>query len=366
MRTTRAFGCLCAIFAAATLVGSARAVAAPPLSVAGAKLVQVNPDGTQTPVQRRGVTGTGALFNCIGGYGIFDGATDAAYMAAMKTWAVEIVRVPMNEDCWLGVNGVPAAMGGPAYQAAMKTYVDALVAFGFNVILELHWTAAGSQRATGQQPMPDRDHAVPFWQGVAAAFGRNRAVVFDLFNEPFPGDNTWDSAPAWACWRDGGGNCSGLPYTAVGMQGLVTAVRAAGAENVLMLGGISYSNSLSRWVEYMPADPLRRLAASWHSYSTNICNNELCWDLYVAPVLEHAPVVTGELGENDCRGEYIKPLMTWLDGRSVSYLAWLWAPWDCKTGPALITSYNGSCTDSYGCDYRDHLLSRNNSAGARP
>ena len=318
------------------------------------------PNATWRPTRRLGVSGTGALFNCIGGHGIFDGATGAEYMAGMRSWGVQIVRVPMNEDCWLGVNGVPATMGGTAYQFALADYVHNLTAFGFNVVLELHWTAAGSAPATGQQPMPDRDHALAFWRSVAQAFGRDRRIVFDLFNEPYPGDDTFDSASAWRCWAHGGGNCTDLSYTAAGMHDLVAAVRAAGAENVLMLGGIMYSNSLTRWLEYAPADPLQRLAASWHSYSRNHCNNVLCWDLYVGPVMQAVPVIVGEIGENDCGGSYIEPLMTWLDsngggGKGTSYLAWLWAPWDCRTGPALITGYDGGCTDSYGCTFRRHL-----------
>ena len=50
-------------------------------------------------------------------------------------------------------------------------------------------TAPGSQLARGQQELPDRDHAPTFWGQVAAAFRDNPLVIFELFNEPFPGSS---------------------------------------------------------------------------------------------------------------------------------------------------------------------------------
>src|SRR6266568_11749 len=34
----------------------------------------------------------------------FDGPVDQAAVSAMLTWDVNSVRVPLNEDCWLGIN----------------------------------------------------------------------------------------------------------------------------------------------------------------------------------------------------------------------------------------------------------------------
>ena len=35
----------------------------------------------------------------------------------MKTWSINAVRVPLNEDCWLGINGVKPQYGGAAYRS---------------------------------------------------------------------------------------------------------------------------------------------------------------------------------------------------------------------------------------------------------
>src|SRR5947208_11777620 len=54
---------------------------------------------------------------------VFDGPSDAASVATMLTWHVNAVRLPLNEDCWLGINGYPAAQ----YTAAQ--YRQGIVGF---------------------------------------------------------------------------------------------------------------------------------------------------------------------------------------------------------------------------------------------
>ena len=82
---------------------------------------------------------------------------------------------------------------------------------GFAVILDLHWSAPGSEQASGQQPMPDMDHSVDFWKSVAQRFNSNDKVIYELYNEPYPDNNNWNSENAWKCWRDGG-SCSGVAF----------------------------------------------------------------------------------------------------------------------------------------------------------
>lgn len=92
-----------------------------------------------------------------------------------------------------------------------------------------------------------------------------------------------------------------------------------------MIGGIQYSNSLTSWVAYKPTDSLNNIAASFHSYNFNLCVDQTCWDATVGAVLTAGyPVITGEIGQNDCGSWYIDKLMTWFDARNVSYLAWTW------------------------------------------
>ncbi len=82
---------------------------------------------------------------------------------------------------------------------------------GFAVILDLHWSAPGSSQASGQQPMPDMDHSVDFWKSVSQSFNSNDKVIYELYNEPYPDNNNWNSEAAWKCWRDGG-SCHGINF----------------------------------------------------------------------------------------------------------------------------------------------------------
>jgi hypothetical protein len=312
-----------------------------------------------------GVDRSGTEYTCVQGNGIFDGLSDQASVTAIKSWGVNVVRVPLNEACWNGESYVNSAYSGTSYQAAIKAYVHLLNRNGIAVILDLHWTdglytgnssGCASAEAVCQKPMPDAAQSIPFWASVAAAFKGNNAVIFDLFNEPYPerADNNNENE-GWQCWLQGGNDCVGISYPVAGMQTLVNAIRGMGASNVIMLGGLDYANDLTQWLAYEPTDPDHNLVAAWHSYQFNSCNTRSCWISQIAPVLAKVPVIAGEIGETDCADTYIKPLMSWLDAEQTSYLAWAWnADFNCSSGPGLISNYKGKPTP-YGAGYRSHL-----------
>jgi len=330
------------------------------LHVSGNRLV----NGRGRRVLLHGVNRSGTEFMCVQGHGIFDGPADQASVSAMKSWGVNAVRIPLNEACWNGESYVDPAYAGANYQDAIKAYVSLVNANGMVAILDLHWTDGrytGPNSKCGSQarclkPMPDAAHAIPFWTSVAQAFKGNNAVIFDLFNEPFPEQASHSQTAGWLCWLHGG-SCPGIGYPVAGMQALVNAVRRTGAHNVILVGGLRWANDLSGWLSYRPADPGHNLAASWHSYNFNVCSNLSCWTSQVAPVIAQVPLVAGEIGEKGCTSSYIRALMNWLDSQPASYLAWAWnADFPCATGPSLITSYDGTPT-AYGAGFRSHLRS---------
>jgi endoglucanase len=303
-------------------------------------------DGEGKPIRLLGVNRSGTEYACIQGWGFFDGPTDARAIAAMKSWRINAVRVPLNEDCWLGINGVPARYSGARYRAAVQDYVARLHEADLYVVLDLHWSAPGTRLATGQQPMPDRDHAPAFWSSVARTFKEDPGVVFDLYNEPYD--------ISWRCWRDGcvlpGGSSS------AGMQTLVDAVRSTGASQPIIATGPGFGNDLSAWLEYRPHDPADQLAAGLHMYDYSpVCTGPDCWTREVEPVARRVPVVTTELAQGGCAEAFINRFMKWADSAGVSYLGWSWNPWGCAA-PALIRSWNGLPT-AFGARFRAHLRS---------
>jgi len=339
------------VFAVGSIVRPGGATALGGLHVAGNQLVS----GSGTPVVLRGVNRSGTEYACIQGWGIFDGPNDAASVQAIASWHTNAVRVPLNEDCWLNINGVAAAYGGSNYQNAIVSYVNLLNSYGLYAILDLHWTAPGTHQATGQAAMPDMDHSPAFWTSVATTFKSNSNVLFDLFNEPFPGQD--GATDPWGCWVNGCQltDSSFGTWQAAGMQSLVNAVRQAGAANVVMAGGLSWSNDLTGWLTHRPADSSGNLTASWHSYPNNACSAQSCWDNQVAPVAAQVPVLTGEVGDSVCNAATYAPvLLPYLDSKGIGYLGWTWDTWgQCANN--LITAYTGTPTANFGQYFHDHL-----------
>ena len=323
--------------ASPTTTGSATSTV---VRVAGNELV----DGAGHPLRLVGVDRSGTEYACVQGWGIFDGPADASSVSAMASWHADAVRVPLNEDCWLGINGVSPAYSGPNYQQAIESYVQRLHAAGMAAILDLHWNAPGTALATGQQMMADADHAPAFWSSVASEFRSDPGVVFDLYNEPHD--------ISWSCWLDG---CTtSARWRAAGMQQLLDAVRNTGATQPVMAAGLNWAGDLSSWLSHEPVDPQHQLVASAHIYDYSQCNTSACWQQTIAPVAASVPVVTGEIGETDCASGFIGSYMSWADSAGVSYLGWSWNTADCSRGPALISSYSGAPTN-FGAGFESHV-----------
>jgi endoglucanase len=326
-------------------VFSGPAHAALSIQVQGNHLV----DAQAQPLRLLGVNFSGAEYACIQNKGIWSGQADEATIAAMAAWHVNAVRIPLNEDCWLGINAAPAAYSGAAYQQAIHEFVQKLHQAGIYAILDLHWNAPGSEQAMGLQPMADLDHSLDFWRSVAASFREDPAVLFDLYSEPH--DINWE------CWLEG---CTlstpeGGSWRTAGMQSLVDAVRSQGATQPLLLGGVEWANDLSGWQTHLPIDSQHQLVASVHIYPNNPCNSSECWSKAVAAVARVHPVVAGELGEFDCEHSFIDGFMKWADANGVSYLGWSWNTYDCASGPSLIASADGTPT-AFGAGLHTHLL----------
>jgi endoglucanase len=325
--------------------GSSSGAADPWIGVRGNHLV----DGEGQPVRLLGVNRPGTEYQCVEGGEFFQGPSDQASIRAMKSWDINAVRVPLNESCWLGINGVPADLSGDAYRDEIRAYVSRLESAGLYVILELQWAAPGDHEATGIIPLPDAEHAPDFWRSLATEYRDDRGVLFDLYNEPHD--------VSWECWQLG---CEANDkyfgeYPAVGMQALVETVRSTGARQPLMLGGLNWASDPRGWLAHRPSDPAHALVTSNHTYDFTPCYR-IC-RAALARIAKRFPVVTGELGEGDCRHTYIDPYMDWADRHGISYLGWGWfiAPGlTCEEGPTLIKNYAGAPT-AFGIGLREHL-----------
>jgi endoglucanase len=320
--------------------------AKPWIGVEGNHLV----DGAGDSIRLLGVNRAGTESQCVHREGFFDGPADAASIEAMKRWHINAVRVPLNESCWLGINFVPPSLGGAAYRSEIKGYVERLEQAGLYVILDLQWASPRTFPAEGLLPLPDAEHSPDFWRTLATEYRDDRSVLFDIYNEPRPG-------VSWDCWEYG---CAIEDhwigwYDAVGMTQLIETVRSTGAEQPILVPGISWARDLSGWLSHLPDDPANALVASNHTYNPTPCR-QTCRRTLVGIARTH-PVVTGEIGEVDCRHRYIDHYMQWADRHHISYLAWAWTTgpdWGCREGPSLIKDYGGTPTN-FGLGFREHL-----------
>ncbi len=355
------------------------------LHVAGTQLV----DGSGNPIVLRGVDISGTEFACAQGgspgnegWSIFGGQPEdtASTISALQKWRVNAVRVPLNEDCWLGLNGMNPAFGGAKYRAAILKFVQDLNNGGMYVIVDLHWNAPGKAVALSQQPMADEDHGPSFWNSVASVFAGDPNVVFDLYNEPFLYGSYFQnrSQDPWSCWLNGCGLnqyiTGGQPYTktydwqTAGMQQLIDAVRATGASNVVIANGLNWANDDSGWLAHRPNDPTGNLAAGWHEYEGEQCAAVACWSQTIAPITQRLPVVVGETGDYTGSGCSLKNLPTflrWADNHGVSYLAWTFNPWG-YTHDVLITDWQGTPSACEGDYYLAHLAALAGTGNATP
>jgi hypothetical protein len=340
--------------------------ASPPgrLHVSGNRLL----DASGRPVIFHGVNRSGTEYACIQGWGIFDGPSGARSVNAMASWHINAVRIPLNEDCWLGINGVNPRFAGARYRTAIVDYVRLLHRYGMYAEISLIWGAPAAYRATYQSGAPDADHSPEVWASLARTFRGDPDVVLAPWGETSTG---------WRCFMHG---CSdeatfgprNTPYRTAGMQEAVTVMRRAGYTGPIAVPCIAYANLCgtlpdgsnyngSTWVLSHPSDRDRQILAEVHIYGKNQCDSVACLDASVLPILRAGyPVIFGETGEtydsSECGSSYVAKLLPWADANHVGYETWAWDTW--RTCSALIDDYAGSPHAAFGAWIKAHYVSQ--------
>jgi hypothetical protein len=311
----------------------------------------------------------------------------------MVSWKVNSVFIGLNEDCWLGINGVPAQYAGQNYINYIKSLVSAAEGAGLYPVIGFFWGASGSTLATGQPSMPDNDHTPLFWEQVANTFKGDPNVILRLQEEPHPYEGS--GLGAWKCWSQGDvqyGTTSDLTtpptptsavkhcgegYSAVGFQSLINIVRGTGATNVIQVPGLEWANSLTcggttpsacgfldsaDGVEVHDTLSPSQLMADVDVYPSNQncgadgVHGPPCttadYNRGYAPVIAVMPFEAGETGpQGGSSDSDVDTFLAWMDGQHSGYYGWVW-----QTGSGnLITDYNGTPESPWGVDYKNHL-----------
>jgi endoglucanase len=345
---------------------------APHPVVAGNRLVDARSGREFVP---RGVNWSSFEYACAQGWGYsaLDDlvardpfATEARMIAG---WGANTVRLPLNQDCWLGTRGAPVSdqyeeRTVDGYRAEVHDFVSALNAEGIVVVLDLQSRKRIGQPEFGNLAMPDSE-SIAFWASVAADYAGDPAVMFDAFNEPYSRYRAGGTRSlfdlTWQCWRDGGcrapveddrtSSVGRVTYVAQGLATVVGTIRGAGAEQPVLLGGLDYANDLSHWLEFAPDDD--QLVAAFHSYDFKHCAAEDCWNGALGRLADSVPVLASELGAEHPENGYVERYLDWADEHDLGALFWVWA--DHPADPmALVRDERGHPT-AYGLVARSWL-----------
>lgn len=248
-----------------------------------------------------------------------DGRFERTLVEQMADAGSQVVRVAVHPEYW---------RADPDY---LWRYLDPIVRWagdaGMYVILD--WHSIGNV-VTGSAPlMPDLySHTyqltVDFWTRVAAYFADTPHVVFEVFNEP--------QGISAADWQRAASD-------------LVGVIRAQGATQPVIVGGLDYGRDLS-WVLDTPVDDPSVIYAS-HIYPAHSAAG---WDGWFGDVAQEYPVLITEWGfmdENrdadqaylagDAAG-YGTPFLDRLDQLGAGWVA-CW--WDDSWQPAMFTDRSG-------------------------
>lgn len=304
------------------------------------------------PMRFVGVSRPALSFSPEGGRLSMD--TAAAHdFAIIRSWGANTVRIELAQYYW-----VPTARAfDPGYAARVERVVRQAREAGLYVILALQYSDRGiaSYEPAGNmhQPMPDRNHSIPFWQDVANRFKNDGGVLFELFSEPFPigGEGGYSN---WAMWKNGGLHPAESTYEprpgfqAVGMQELYDIVRATGAKNVVILTG-------TNWGYKLKGVPGHRVSGYNIAYSTHPWNHPEWpsdnqpsdWEADWAFLARTDPVIATEFGTRNCSETYTRALMDKADQLGMGWIAWSWTAPPPGTSPAQNSVADPICDRSF-------------------
>jgi TolB protein len=335
---------------------------APPLPLQVVKHHILN--SRNQPVQLRGVNVAGLEWSNNGEGHILD-----TVKTAIAEWHVNHIRLPLCQDRWFG-KAPQQTDGGKSYRALVDQAVDFCSSHGCYILLDLHWSDAGEWgKQIGQHVMPDQNSAT-FWRDVASIYKNHPAVLFDLYNEPHD--------VSWEIWQKGGnvterarGRNPAKSYEAVGMQTLLDIVRDAGANNIVVIGGLDWAYDMSGFLQGRQLTDRAGNGVIYanHTYPFKGDTVEK-WITKLEKATKELPVIVSEFGaEGRQRSgpnrdqppeEWVRRVLAALDGHK-----WSWTAWDLHpgAGPRLISDWKYTPTPSFGKLVKQALLGNSNDSG---
>lgn len=246
----------------------------------------------------------------------------------------------------------------PNYNKAYLARVDQIVEWAnqadMNIIISLQY------EVTTHQWMPTQD-SINFWKIVAAHYANNPKVFFDIYNEPNPAlalCTTGTTDAIWNFWQYGSASstpssCAAPVTTYVGMQDLVNAVRATGAQNLIFAEGPAQGETLN----LLPSHILTGTNIVFAIHPYGALSNASQWDTnYGNPANSvNAPVVADEWSQDEHNIQactinaptLVPQFLTYLKAHQIGLIAFAYIPGSMVKGTWDITnptSYSSTTT----------------------
>lgn len=193
------------------------------LTLAAASQLQADPPELKTLGNQIVVKGTNERVRLVGANlsGLEDGY-DRNFLNSLDvlkgTWKANIIRLPVSDTLWFQSN----TTAQDAYRQKVDDLITRAGQLDIYVVLDFHKYAIPTPAAT------------TFWIDAANRYKLKTHVLFGLYNEP----HTTTAKPlTWPLWRNG-------DSAGPGMQNLLQTVRAQGANNIVLVGGLDYAYDL--------------------------------------------------------------------------------------------------------------------------
>lgn len=283
-------------------------------------------------------------------------------LVGVEEWKANAVRLPVKEIFWFG-HHARQSDGGEGYRQIVDRIVTLVANRGSYVVLDLHRFRA-----------PKEEHR-EFWESAAARYANHPAVLFDLFNEPH--------GISWEVWRDGGfvetkepgstdesaflseaEKAANNGFQSIGMQALVDTVRATGAKNIIVAGGLEWASDLRGITEgYALTDPGGQgIMYSWHIY-----NWHKGWEPKVLAAAAKYPILVGEFGADPNKMNFIPhedqedphtwvpDILGFIQMHRLNWTGWCFHP---RWTPVMISDWDYTPTPFWGAYAKEALAGK--------
>jgi hypothetical protein len=278
-------------------------------------------------------------------------------IVGIDEWKGNVIRLPVKDDYWFGRKG--QSDGGAAYRAIVDQCITLAANRGAYLVLDLH---------TYRAP---KDEYLQFWTDAAARYKDHPAVIFDLMNEPH--------GISWEVWRDGGfvgekkdrdeaafltaeERAKAQGFQSPGMQKMLDTVRATGAKNMVLVGGLDYAYRLDGIVN--------GFGLKEHSdgqgiiYACHIYPWKSQWQKMLLDAAAKYPILLGEVGA-DAKKMTFMPLEqqenweTWtpailglIQQHKLNWTAWCFHP---GASPRMLLDWDYTPTPFWGQQAKDAI-----------